>query len=201
MEKPEVGRFHSLCQPEMDEIDIADHFFRRVLDREVDGNGNPARLVTWAGDWKDNEVLRRVAMTWGITAPPQLRSTDPRCPLRLDLCQETRIGPKKGVHLSEYAFAQGLPGKAIRAKDVEKHVLAGDWKRVEEQCASDVLLTAILAVRRLATCGEIGQTGKACTRAVIDRFCERTPTDYTRMWARWRKENLGREEILTFPGR
>ena len=66
VEKPEVGRFHSLGQPGMDEIDIADHFFRQVLERHVDGNGDPARFVTGGGDWKDNEVLRRVAMPWGI---------------------------------------------------------------------------------------------------------------------------------------
>ena len=197
VEKPEVGRFHSLCQPDMDEIDIADHFFRQVLERHVDGNGDPARFVTWGGDYKDNEVLRRVAMCWGVTVPPQLRNTAENCPLRLDLCQDCYTDEIKGLHLSEYAFAQGLPGKAIPARQVTKHVLAGDWKRVEEQCAGDVLLTAILAVRRLATCGEIGQTGKACTRALVDRFCERKPTDYTRMWARWRKENLGHREILT----
>ncbi len=194
---PEVGRFHSLRRPDMDEIDIADHFFRQVLERETDGNGDPARLVSWAGDWKDNEVLRRVAMTWGITAPPQLRSTDPRCPLRLDLCQDTRIGPKKSVHLSEYAQAQGLPGKLFPARGVGEYAETGNWKTVENQCVNDVLLTAILACRRLSTLGEIGQTGKACTRALIERYCERGPSDSTRIWSRWRKENLGYRGTLT----
>lgn len=197
VEKPEVGRFQSLCQPELEEIDIANMVFRRVLEQEVDGNGDPARFVTWGGDYKDNEVLRRVAMSWGVTLPPQLRSTDPRCPLRLDLCEDCFTPEIKGVHLSEYAQAQGLPGKAIPAKDLTQHIAAGDWKIVEEQCASDVLLTAILAARRLAACGEIGQTGKACTRAIVDRFCERSPTAITRMWKQWRKDNLGNEEAVT----
>ncbi|QNE07232.1 hypothetical protein [Croceicoccus marinus] len=136
-------------------------------------------------------MLRRVAMTWGITLPPQLRSIDPRCPLRLDLCEDVKTGESKGVHLSEYAQAQGLPGKLIPAREVSDYAAAGDWKTVENQCVHDVLLTAILACRRLSTLGEIGQTGKACTRALIDRYCERGPSDSTRMWARWRKENLG----------
>ena len=200
VKKPEVGRFHSLCQPDMDEIDIVDHFFRRVLEREVDGNGEPARLASWAGHYKDDKVLRRVAMSWGVTLPRQLCNTDARCPLRLDMCEEFFSRAIGGLHLSEFAQGQDLPGKAIPAIQLQKHIVAGNWKVVEEQCAGDVLLTAILAARWLAACGEIGQTGKACTRALVDRFCDRAPTDYTRMWARWRKENLGRE-ILTCRGR
>lgn len=38
-----------------------------------------------------------------------------------------------------------------------------------------MLLTAIIAARRLASCSEIGQIGKACARAIIDRYCERAP--------------------------
>ncbi|QNE07233.1 hypothetical protein [Croceicoccus marinus] len=44
--EPDVGRFHSLRRPEMDEIDIADHFFRQVLEQETDRSGNVPRLVT-----------------------------------------------------------------------------------------------------------------------------------------------------------
>jgi hypothetical protein len=198
--KPVVGPFQSLCAPEMEEIDIANHFFTRVLGEAAD-DGSLPRLVTYAGDFKDNEVLRRVAMCWGITLPPQLRSTDPRCPMRLDLCEDCFTEQIGGVHLSEYAQAQGLPGKLYPGLDIGKHIEAGDWETVEEQCAHDVLLTAIIAARRLASCGEIGQTGKACARAIIDRYCERAPSVSTRKWKAWRDENLGHREILTLRGR
>lgn len=190
IDTPEVGRFHSLRAPELDEIDIVDHFFRRALEEETSGNGEPARLVSWAGGYKDDVVLRDVAMEWGIVAPPQLRNPAKDCPLRLDLCEAFYTPKIGGVHLSELAQAQGLPGKAIPATQLKKHIETGNWALVEEQCAGDVLLTAIIAARYLATLGEIGQTGKACTKALIERFCERAPTDYTRMWKQWSKENL-----------
>lgn len=194
VKKPEVSRFTTLRAPYMEEIDIADHFFHEVLAKEVDGNSKPARLVTWAGEFKDNEVLRRIAMCWGITAPVQLRNTDPRCPLRLDLCEDTTTGESKGVHLSEYAQAQGLPGKLLPARSLAEFARAGDWGMVEEQCAHDVLLTAIIACRRLSALGEIGQTSKACTRAIIDRYCERRQSNTADKWKAWRDENLPRVE-------
>lgn len=187
--EPEVSAFHSFCAPEMDEIDILDTFFG-VLEEEAKNSEQPVPLVTWAGDFVDIAVLRHMSEEWDVLLPPQLRSTEPLCPHRLDLCEVSYTKEMGGVHLSEYAQSQGLPGKPIPGREISKCIEAGDWKRVEEQCAADVMLTAILAARRLASSGQIYQAGKACTRAIVDRFCKRTKTNYIRKLKKWRKENL-----------
>ena len=199
-DKPEVSHFYSLSQPHNDQTDIVEVFFR-TLEQASSNNAEPARLVTWGGDLKDIAALHLVAQRREWILPPQLRNTSPHCPQRLDLCQFYYHKELEGVHLSEFLQAQDLPVKPNRPTKVTDFASDGNWKAVEEHCAADVMLTAILAVRHLASTAQIGQTGKKCTEAILDRFCNRSPTSYTRYLQKWRKENLGYRGTLTCRGR
>lgn len=191
-EFPEVGAFQSVCQPDNDETDIVKAFFA-ALENEATAVGDPATFVTWGGDFTDIAVLEFVSELRRVPLPPQLRKIDAKCPHHLDLCEAKfahRLTP--GIHLSEYCHAQDLPGKASPGLTVAQYIDDENWKAVEEQCAADVLNTAIIAVRYLAAHGQIGQCPTACTRAIVERFCNRPSTRYVREVREWRRRKLGK---------
>lgn len=182
-EKPIVEPFQSCCQPDCDETDIAEAFFRTVEAETIDEHRR-AQLIFWGGETIDVAVLRRVAQRRDLILPLQLRKSRPNFRDRLDLCTELDAGGKR-VHLSEYAAGLGLPGKAVPGKEVSKLIQDEDWRAVEEQCAADVMITACIAAQHLAAIGEVGQTGSACSRAIVEAFCNRGDTPYVRRLAEW----------------
>lgn len=177
--QPTISRFESYCQPKNDEVAIAEHFFA-----ELDEHPH-ATVVTWGGEVSDFPVLRRIAHQNDLILPYQLRRARAKRSDRIDLCNEIEFSSR--VHLSEYAAAQGIPAKPVPGKDVARLVTSRDWASVEEQRAADVLATAIIATRHLASIGEIGQSGSACTEAIIDRFCSRPETGFVAKLRGWKK--------------
>ena len=190
-EKPIVEPFQSYCQPDCDETDIAEAFFRTVEAETIDEHRR-AQLIFWGGETIDVAVLRRVAQRRDLILPLQLRKSRPNFRDRLDLCNELDAGGRR-VHLSEYAAGVELPGKAMPGKEVSKLIQDEDWRAVEEQCAADVMITACIAAQHLAAIGEVGQAGSACSRAIIEAFGKRATTAYTRSLTDWLARYL-REE-------
>lgn len=118
-----------------------------------------ACLVTWGGEAKDIAVLRRCAATHDLLLPQQLRDGSPHARTRLDLCRATTVQARP-VHLPELAMAVGIPAKPSPSKWIGRLVEEGRWPDVRDQVLADVLTTTVLAVRHLASHGEI-----ACHRA------------------------------------
>lgn len=176
--KPIVGAFRSLSQPDHEEPDIAGSFFA-VLGEEGNKVDQVAPLVTWGGHCLDDHSLRRVAHKHDLVLPQQLRDYGSRTNGRLDLC-EMLYNNKDGIHLSEYAFNLAIPCKPFRGLDIPALVKADAWEAVEEQCAADVMTTAIIAARHLASIAEIPQAGAVCTEAIIEQFCNRKSTPFIR---------------------
>ena len=111
-----------------------------------------ATLVTWGGECKDFAVLRRVASEAGLVLPRQLRDPSPHAPCRIDLCNAV-AGRADPVHLPEYAAACAIPAKPSPSKDIGPLVESGQWDKVEEQALADVLTTAVITMRHLASFG------------------------------------------------
>lgn len=65
----------------------------------------------------------------------------------------------KPVHLPEYAAAVGVPSKPSPSRSIGQLVETGRWPEVKDQVLADVLTTAVLALRHIASRGEI-----ACDR-------------------------------------
>ena len=170
MEKPVVEPFQSMSNPEHDETEIVRAFFD-VLKRETISPERMATWVSWGSEAVDSFALHRVAQHQDIRLPLQLCDLGPNPVGRIDLCEEFYNG-KIGVHLDEYAINQDLPGKPVPGKQVAKLAEAGDWKAVEEQCLVDVLTTAVIAARHLASISAVGQTGSASTDTIVERFCQ-----------------------------
>ena len=178
-EQPRISHFESRFRPDYDEMAIAEHFFA-----ELDNHPH-AVLITWGGECSDVPVLRRIAHQHGLILPYQLQRSRPRRADRIDLCNEIEYSSR--VHLSEYAAAQDIPAKPVPGKEVNRLVEQRDWAAVEEQCTADVLTTAIIAVRHFAAIEMIGQTGAACTEAILDRFCARPETGFIAKLRKWRE--------------
>lgn len=117
-----------------------------------------SKLVTWGGETKDLAVLRRCAGTYDWLLPRQLIDLSPYAAERLDLCSEVSVRAKP-VHLPEYAAAVGVPSKPSPSRSIGQLVETGRWPEVKDQVLADVLTTAVLALRHLASRGEI-----ACDR-------------------------------------
>ncbi len=112
---------------------------------------NPqAVLVTWGGEVRDLAVLRLRAAVHDLVLPTQLRNSSPFAPDRLDLCRDICV-QSTSVHLSEYAAASSIPAKPIPSKQIGVLAENGEWGKVREQVAADVLTTTVIALRHLAT--------------------------------------------------
>ncbi|MEQ5789268.1 hypothetical protein J3454_15360 [Erythrobacter sp. NFXS35] len=113
-----------------------------------------ATFVSWGAEAKDLAVLRRCAAEFGLMLPHQLRDLSPHARTRLDLCRAVAVQAKP-VHLPEYAAATAIPSKPSPAKSIGKLVEAEAWPAVREQVLADVLTAAAIALRHLASHGEI----------------------------------------------
>jgi Predicted 3'-5' exonuclease related to the exonuclease domain of PolB len=130
------------------EADIAARFFAMLA-------GLPdAVLISWGGEQKDWPVLRRCAAEHGLVLPRQLRDLAPHAPSRLDLCNAVST-QAACVHLPEYAAACSIPAKPSPSKEIGELVQRGDWNAVGEQVLADVMTTAVIGLRHLASHGTI----------------------------------------------
>lgn len=109
-----------------------------------------ATLVTWGGEVRDLAVLRRCAAENGLVLPPQIADLSPLSQHRIDLCDATSVRADS-VHLGEYAAACSIPAKPTPSKAIGKLVETEQWALVEEQCLADVLSTAVILARHLAS--------------------------------------------------
>lgn len=76
----------------------------------------------------------------------------PYTPQRLDLRAATGVQAAR-VHLPEYCAASGIPSKPTPSAEIGHLVEAKSWTLVSDQVLADVLATAILAMRHLASVG------------------------------------------------
>lgn len=156
---PEVAASVVLAADAASEREIAGALFEALAAEPF------ATFVTWGGEAKDLAVLRRCAATLDLLLPPQLREGSPHSRARLDLCRATTVQAKQ-VHLPELAAAVGVPAKPSPSRAIGRLVEEGRWADVREQVLADVLTTSVLAVRHLASHGEV-VCARADTVAVI----------------------------------
>jgi hypothetical protein len=153
---PEVEALTVLANDEADEPTIAARLFA-VLEQHPE-----AVFLTWGGERKDVPVLRRVAAWHDLRLPPQLRDPNIYCRKRLDLCRAV-AARAAFVHLPEYAAATDVPYKPTPSKDIGPLVEGRVWEKVKDQCLADVLTTAVIGVRHLASHGLVScQVAGSC---------------------------------------
>ena len=128
-------------RPELTEGEIVQAF------AELVESSAGAVLTTWGGECKDLPVILSVAVREGFALPSSLANGfwmhD-----RLDLCDVVRV-KAEGVHLNEYAHAQGLPAKIMAPWQLGEAAEKGSWVALREHCECDVTVTAMLLVRWL----------------------------------------------------
>lgn len=113
-----------------------------------------AILTTWGGEVRDLAVLRQCAAESGLILPPQIADLSPLSHHRIDLCDAVSVR-SESVHLSEYSTACSIPAKPTPSKAVGKLVETEQWALVEEQCLADVLSTAVIFARHLASRAQV----------------------------------------------
>ena len=129
-----------------------------------------AVLTTWGGECKDLPVILSVAVREGFALPSSLANgfwlRD-----RLDLCDLLRV-KAEGVHLNEYAHAQGLPAKIMAPWQLGEAAEKGSWVALREHCECDVTVTAMLLVRWLLATGRVKGERLALERKIADAMAE-----------------------------
>ncbi|WP_420606483.1 hypothetical protein [Novosphingopyxis sp.] len=123
---------------------------RELLERLFDTLHQNAQsiLITWGGEARDLAVLRHRAAVHDLVLPTQLRNSSPFASQRLDLCRDICV-QATSVHLSEYAAASSIPAKPIPSRQIGRLAERGEWGKVREQVAADVLTTTVIALRHL----------------------------------------------------
>lgn len=111
-----------------------------------------AIVTTWGGEARDLAVLRCAAVRHDLVLPQQLAELSPYTPQRLDLRAATGVQAAR-VHLPEYCAASGIPSKPTPSAEIGHLVEAKSWTLVSDQVLADVLATAIVAMRHLASVG------------------------------------------------
>ena len=188
---PNVGELTSIGKPEYGEPAMVSALFKYL--EEHPG----VIVVTWGGEYKDLPVLRRAAAEYDLCLPTQLRHGRVQDMVHLDLSNAVR-GYATPVHLPEYAAAQAVPCKtSLPSKAVGFAAQAGSWDVVKAQAEQDVITTAILLCRHLASNRMIAASGLACDIAIaksviathshLPFICE--------YLSKWRN---GREMLLAF---
>lgn len=155
-----------------------------------------ATLVTWGGETKDLAVLRRCAATLDLLLPLQLRDGSPHARNRLDLCRATTVQAKL-VHLPELAMAVGIPAKPSPSRAIGRLVEEGRWPCVREQVLADVLTTSVLAVRHLASHGEVTCDRVGTMTAIAEAAAGAVPQSafVKRVFAPWAKAAAVRAKL------
>ncbi|WP_187335340.1 hypothetical protein [Novosphingopyxis iocasae] len=165
---PEITGPTVLLLETMSERDLLENLFAAL-------HRSPSSiLVTWGGEARDLAVLRHRAAVHDLILPMQLRPSSPHAPQRLDLCRDVCVQATP-VHLSEYAAASSIPSKPIPSKQIGLLAEQGEWGKVREQVAADVLTTTIIALRHLAARELISCDRAKSVTAVAEAASETIP--------------------------
>lgn len=189
----QVSRFETWSAAEKSERQIVAGIFD-LLRSAPEGT----RLLSWAGAWHDIPILKRAALSHGLTLPVDWRwiawGGEGRVP-HVDLCRILTGGAKiKLVHMAEYAAATNVPCKLSAAPfSVARLARSGDWSTVEEIVETDVITTALLGARWLKIHDRRAEA--ADIEVVIDRlirqFVEMRPNRrYVRKLADYRAQSM-----------
>ncbi len=159
-----------------------------------------AQLITWGGEVKDLAVLRRCAGEFGLVLPPQLIDGSPHARERIDLCRAVTV-QAKSPHLPEYAAATSIPAKPSPSKQIGQLVEQGNWSKVRDQVLADVMTTSVIALRHLASYGEIAIDAEASAIAIGEAALSAVPESSFlratyRPWARDRKRSAGLRGVV-----
>ncbi|SFP07800.1 hypothetical protein [Qipengyuania nanhaisediminis] len=193
-EVPTVESVIVLTGEEASEQEMVTQFFEAL--RQAPN----AQLVTWGGEVKDLAVLRRCAGEFGLVLPPHLLDGSPHARERIDLCRAVTV-QAKAPHLPEYAAATSIPAKPSPSKQIGQLVEKGDWPKVREQVLADVITTSVIALRHLASHGEIAIDAEASTIAIGEAALSAVPESSFlratyRPWARDRQRAAGLRGVV-----
>ena len=181
------GEIQAISEREHDETAIISAVFDALKCRA------DAALVTWGGERKDLPALRRSAAEFGFVLPDTLLDLNPFSNSRIDLCHEV-AGRAAFVHLPEYAYATGLPCKPAKSKDVGHFAENSDWANVEDQCRADVITTALVLLRHLASRGEIEMNMADAIGGLTEAASQAAPASHfvSKMLAPWATDQRAR---------
>ena len=193
-EVPIVESVIVLAEEEVSEQEMVTQFFEAL--RQAPN----AQFVTWGGEVKDLAVLRRSAGEFGLVLPPQLIDGSPHARERIDLCRAVTVQAQP-PHLPEYAAATSIPAKPSPSKQIGQLVEKGDWPKVRDQVLADVMTTSVIALRHLASHGEITIDAEASAIAIGEAALSAFPEsnflrDSYRPWARDRKRASGLRGVV-----
>lgn len=193
-EVPVVENVIVLAEDETSEQEMVAQFFEALC------QAPRAQLVTWGGEVKDLAVLRRSAGEFGLVLPPQLLGGSPHARERIDLCRAVTVQAKP-PHLPEYAAATSIPAKPSPSKQIGQLVENGDWPKVREQVLADVITTSVIALRHLASHGEIAVDRDASAIAIGEAALSVVPDSNFlqksyRPWARDKKRAAGLRGVV-----
>jgi len=188
---PIVGTLTSIARPEYGEPAIVSSLFK-LLEENPD-----MVLCTYGGEYKDLPALRRAALDTDLCLPKQLKHGRVIEQVHLDLSDAIK-GKAVPVHLPEIAASLGVPCKtSLSSKAVGFAAQAGSWDVVKAQAEQDVITTAILLCRHLASNRMIASSGLACDIAIAKAVIEthnHLPF-VSEFLTKWRN---GREMLLAF---
>ncbi|MXO49635.1 hypothetical protein GRI69_15395 [Erythrobacter vulgaris] len=193
-EVPVVESVIVLTEEEASEQEMVTQFFEALRQFPT------AQLVTWGGEVKDLAVLRRSAGEFGLVLPPQLLDGSPHARERIDLCRAVTV-QAKSPHLPEYAAATSIPAKPSPSREIGQLVEKGDWTKVRDQVLADVMTTSVIALRHMASYGEIAIDAEASAIAIGEAALSAVPESSFlratyRPWARDRQRAAGLRGVV-----
>ncbi|MBX7489533.1 3'-5' exonuclease [Qipengyuania sp. GH25] len=183
---PQIDGPFVLGLDDRSEKELVQAFFDALLDA-----GGTAQLVTWGGEVRDLAVLRYQACRFGLLMPLQLRGTSPHSRERTDLCRSVAVQADP-VHLDEYAAGAGIPAKPSPPRTIGKMAEAGRWDEVRDHVLADVLTSAVIALRWLASTGEIECHRERSEMAIADAAAAAFPDSpfLQRDFKTWARDRL-----------
>jgi len=188
---PVVGELVSVGRPEIGEAEIVAKLCAYLEEHPE------CVVVTWGGSYKDLPVLCRAAADTDLCLPKQIRQCWSPEQVHLDLSDAVK-GKAVPMHLPEYAASLAIPAKTgLSSKAVGFAAEAGEWDIVRPRAEEDVVTTAILLGRYLASNRMIACTGLSCDLAIaksVNATHSHLPfvSEYL---SKWRN---GREMLLAF---
>lgn len=182
---PEIEGPVVLSQGDTNELEMVEAFFDAL---KADAN---SVLVTWGGEVRDLAVLRHLACQYDLVLPMQLRETSPHARERIDLCRSTVV-QADSVHLQEYAAASSIPAKPSPSREIGKLAERGEWELVRDHVLADVLTTAVIALRHLASNGAVICDRAASVMAIAEAAVAHVPDSpfVTRDFRPWARDRL-----------
>jgi hypothetical protein len=157
---PIVGELVSVGRPELGEAAIVAKLFAYLEEHPE------CVVVTWGGLFKDLPVLCRAAADTDLCLPKQIRQGWTPEQVHLDLSDAVK-GKAVPMHLPEYAASLAIPAKTgLSSKAIGYAAEAGEWDIVRPRAEEDVVTTAILLGRHLASNRLVACTGLSCDLAI-----------------------------------